>query len=43
MSQKKDKDAKTLRDASLSAAKKLVPLERKNPPLITTKMRNGGK
>lgn len=43
MSQKKERDAKTNRDASMSATKKVLPVERKPPPLITTKMRNGGR
>jgi hypothetical protein len=44
MSQKKDKEVgKSQRDASASTAKKLAPAERKNPALITTKLRNGGK
>jgi len=44
MSQKKEKEVpRSQRDASVSTAKKLAPAERKNPPLITTKMRNGGK
>merc|ERR1719265_1598575 len=44
MSQKKEKEVpKSQRDASVSTAKKLAPTERKNPALITTKLRNGGK